>query len=95
MSTSSEEWHTSDSFSGSSSESEGEARAAPVKEYPAGYNMHEAIGNTRVRMVADVPEPAQNRLTTEEFWESLDPKRPNVDRIKEHLSQEGIHGVNS
>lgn len=90
-SSSSEEWQTSDSYS-SNSESE-EARPVPVKEYPAGYNMHESILHTRERMAADVPEPAKNKLTTEEFWESQDPKKPNVSRIKEHLTQEGAPGA--
>lgn len=87
-SSSSEEWQTSDSYSGSTSESD-EVRPTPIKEYPAGYNMHESIAHTRERIIADVPEPAKNRLTDEEFWESMEPKRPNVARIKEHLSQEG------
>lgn len=51
--------------------------------------MHEAILNTRERIATDVPEPAKNRLTAEEFWESLEPKKPNVARIREHLTKEG------
>jgi len=81
----SEEW--SASGSGTSTSSTEEARPPPPpKEYPVGYKLQESIGNTLERQAPDVPEPAKNILSDEEFW--LDGK-PNVAVIKQHLTNEG------
>jgi len=81
-----EEWSGASGTSTSSSV-EVETRAPlPPKVYPVGYKLQESIVNTTVRQAPDVPEPARDVLTDEQFW--LDGK-PNVVLIKEHLTNEG------
>jgi len=55
--------------------------------YTKDYPLHQIKFPTEERIVSNVPPPAQNILTDQDFW--LEPHKPNVALIKDHLKREG------
>jgi hypothetical protein len=91
MSSSSSDNSSNDSSSYSDDErssSDDAPKPLPRKEYPKGYDLQNAVQNTKTRVMADVPPPYANIPTNEEFW--LEKDVPNIPYIQEHLIHEGM-----
>jgi hypothetical protein len=79
--------HSTSGSSDDRSSSDDTPKPLPRREYPKGYDLQEAVKNTKTRVMADVPYPRANIPTNEEFWIETDV--PNIPYITTHLINEG------
>ncbi|RKP27743.1 serine/threonine-protein phosphatase 2B catalytic subunit [Syncephalis pseudoplumigaleata] len=63
--------------------------AAPTIDFTVQYLEDGTQVSTKERVVADVPAPATNKPTDEEFYSKTNPDRPDLAFLKQHLQREG------